>query len=1599
MPKKTYKIGEDIYDIEDSDVAAFLKQAPNAKEVKSFLVGKDTFDLELPDVDAFIKQVPDAKPLYEEPLKKKEQTMPFDGQKFGGKKEEPLLPLTSSTVSPSASKPPKSTIPSASIGVKESEIGFKPDLTIPWDKAPAGSEIIKADKNADYLRVKTAKSPENKPFVDFKTERVFESLPSVTKSVINKDNELKLDFLNFVKDNPESAAKLQAWQGDNTATGQGVKYEVLQGFYNNVLGKYVPHLEELDKAGVGSQLQKAQSFYGDFNKSIDDLKKAQVKLQFYQNNFIESKGYGDIVAQGKQLNNKLKGFNIDAWQADTERLLADIEIKKAETEKYIVDGSVPREYQDEYAQAYGQYESAVNIYNEHNNIPELQDYNNNIQSLKNLDAESAGLLREFEGNSDYKKAKEDYEVALQRFESMKPQAEEFKQQQPLFNDYIQTAKKVSNLVDKIELSNKAFPAIISREETRERVTNLYNNGYMNESTLRNFAGIAESIPKAVNSIGAGIGSTLSALTFGQAGEYNVYDKMADYYDGLNKYNSTVLPTMKSYKELKDGSTKWDFAAIGFQGFQQIGNMAIFATLGRYGKAPMVVTGYMMSRKDRENEAKEAGLTGLSKEAYVSTLSSLEGLSELVMPDSQIFTKEIKQKLLKDAVLAQTKGINWFRKQAFKRIAENTGKEVTEEFIVKIGELMQKVSSNYSNGNVFDVSSYKDVNSWIETAAITAPLTILASSASEIKTPKIELEQARFQAAKNLTKSREVLDDLVSTGNMTTQKADDEYKKIVNYAAIQSVMPVDISPAKAVEVAPLIIENKKLEIVKESGIDEVFKKQINEKIKENIAKAEEILSRPEEPTPKGDTELEVTEPVIEEGKEQDKEQIPTAKEEKDDEFVEIPEDELAALEQEIEEQKVEGNVEENIGQKAYLGTEEGMIKMHDTEKNTVVFETNNQIIDLGQLDLVSGTPIASFSLSKFPQEGVRTEPKTEKEVKAIKVDGKEYEIIGRARDKKGLAVVKLKEKGTGLVRRLKGDKAERILKDLSLQVDSRPAAVKLKTEGKEKPAGKTDKQLKAEEKARKSDERKKAREAFQEKTLEELKQEEAKSEKLIEDFEKQALDEAVKSVKNTALVQVGEKIFQVAKKSDGTFSVSQMREDGKMVGIKDEKSRKEAVEAFSQERSEKENEALANAQKLIEDFKSEEKDRFEAILDKAINALSSKGRAFDATIGLPIFVAKSALQIIKLSYKAGKTLTEAISDGYKYIKDMGYVSVSEFDFKQYVLSQLTGKTKESTKKQIAPEQIEAGRQEVSAIKEGKVETANPIRLFKGLFGKRNPDGTHKSAHPNAKGVFSAVDEKVAERYKGEDGMGTFDIPAGTTMEVIRLAVRNVPMSKFREQETEAINASDAQIVKLITTDAKGAEEQYVIKDPALIEKMQKPEDVKQTKEQENAVQKQTAGQVPVQPETEVSEGVEGGKPKAEPKEVTEESKAEKVKFPDNISKIAKELNLSPQQIQNTYKKYDGSKKIEDITLEDYNKARAEGDKIKLDNSKKAFEALLKEEIAKDKVSPTAQKELAKVKENVDDKALKAASKMMENIDEIREKLLDAGVIKSINCKWG
>jgi hypothetical protein len=170
-----------------------------------------------------------------------------------------------------------------------------------------------------------------------------------------------------------------------------------------------------------------------------------------------------------------------------------------------------------------------------------------------------------------------------------------------------------------------------------------------------------------------------------------------------------------------------------------------------------------------------------------------------------------------------------------------------------------------------------------------------------------------------------------------------------------------------------------------------------------------------------------------------------------------------------------------------------------------------------------------------------------------------------------------------------------------------------------------------------------------------------------------------------------------------------------------------------------------------------------------------------------------------------------------------------------------KTPVEAEENASNEQMEAGKEQLEAIKEGKITTTSPVRLFKGLEGKKTATGEPLNAHPDAEGVFSSVDEKEAERYKGEAGVAMFDIPAGTTVEVVKLNNPKVSFKEARRLETEAINASDAQIVKLITSDAKGTEEQYIIKDKALIAKMQKPAPVEKVKATESEAVK--AGVLP------------------------------------------------------------------------------------------------------------------------------------------------------------
>ena len=110
------------------------------------------------------------------------------------------------------------------------------------------------------------------------------------------------------------------------------------------------------------------------------------------------------------------------------------------------------------------------------------------------------------------------------------------------------------------------------------------------------------------------------------------------------------------------------------------------------------------------------------------------------------------------------------------------------------------------------------------------------------------------------------------------------------------------------------------------------------------------------------------------------------------------------------------------------------------------------------------------------------------------------------------------------------------------------------------------------------------------------------------------------------------------------------------------------------------------------------------------------------------------------------------------------------------------------------------------------------LFKGMQPKIK-DGKNFSAHEIKEGEFAALDIKLAMDYKGLLPLKQFSIPAGTTVDVVKLAPEDSKegMLAARKIETDAIDASDAQVVKLLTYDSRGGvSEQYIIKDKSILD---------------------------------------------------------------------------------------------------------------------------------------------------------------------------------------
>jgi len=121
----------------------------------------------------------------------------------------------------------------------------------------------------------------------------------------------------------------------------------------------------------------------------------------------------------------------------------------------------------------------------------------------------------------------------------------------------------------------------------------------------------------------------------------------------------------------------------------------------------------------------------------------------------------------------------------------------------------------------------------------------------------------------------------------------------------------------------------------------------------------------------------------------------------------------------------------------------------------------------------------------------------------------------------------------------------------------------------------------------------------------------------------------------------------------------------------------------------------------------------------------------------------------------------------------------------------------------------------------------IIIYKGTGGKRDAAGNLKSRHPGVKGSFFSADKNIAETYKGEGEVVEDVIPAGATIEEIEIDTKGLTPEQFNKAEEDAINASEADVVKLTTIENRGKgtmkEVQYIVKKKPSVEESTKQQD--------------------------------------------------------------------------------------------------------------------------------------------------------------------------------
>lgn len=706
--------------------------------------------------------------------------------------------------------------------------------------------------------IQEIESPESYLSSSVYVSDAYNKIPSVIRGLLEKSPTQKLAFVKELAEDPKLRQKLTKY-GDSYTPAELRKD--LERPLNQAAVNRGKRLEELKAAGLQDQLNDASATSEALKVKSDELKAIDTRLNFIKNNAASNAGYESIIVDLKEAKSKIDAFSEGAIKIQD--ITKKVESEKGSfeqrygqyfdknTNKYnITDPNIIESFQNDSNKLNGLYEQ----YNSLVKSPEYEQYNKDVANYNDLIKQQEKLIEPLiKSNSEYNSVVDKRNKIIGELQSMSSKLNDFNYLNKDFQEYKNLANansEYTQLVGEDVLSSdllKRMPTEYAREFSKVQKEYSIIDPSM-EFTGRLLNSTADFFYKMGGGALGAYGDFNKLVGITNPNEYTWFDLERER---SRDFNATYGIQYKDRPAIdnKTGDIVWSnipYVAASSSG-SLAANILIGAATGGGSKAAVILPTYLSTIADRMEEARDMGLKGTEAALYANGMALVEGLSELILPDYQLFKGVNKVAFKQFFKTSKNLSLAEFTKFAWKQGAIDIPKEILEEYVVNAAEITGKSAILLANGELNKdtfINTLGNPKDYLVTAMTTALIPAGMKALTAGSQGKNMYNSLMYEASKNLSSSQQSLSILVGDGTLKQSEADLINKDLVRFSAINSVLPKDIIAEKAVMVAPLMEKYEVLKSRIESEKNDVVKGLLSAQARELNKKIEAILLKPD-----------------------------------------------------------------------------------------------------------------------------------------------------------------------------------------------------------------------------------------------------------------------------------------------------------------------------------------------------------------------------------------------------------------------------------------------------------------------------------------------------------------------------------------------------------------------------------------------------------------------------------------------------------------------------------------------------------------------------------------------------------------------------------